>query len=115
MFNTLERTGATEYLMLQTRCHTNWCCYNWVWLYFHWSKAVTVFPKYRINNKIQKVQGVIKLNIPLNSYIYTTDVISICGVISCWTEHKRTLLWLLKTSAARCRQSWESIVITFLE
>jgi len=39
-----------------------------------------MLPEYRINNKIQKIekltiQCIIKLNIPLNSYIYTTDVI----------------------------------------
>jgi len=39
-----------------------------------------MFPEYRINNKIQKIQKltiqcVMKLNTPLNSYIYSTDVI----------------------------------------
>jgi len=39
-----------------------------------------MFPEYIINNKIQKIwkltiQYVIKLNITLNSYIYTTNII----------------------------------------
>jgi len=39
-----------------------------------------MFPEYRINNKIQKkqqltIQCVITLNIPLNSYTYTTDIV----------------------------------------
>lgn len=34
-FNCEELSGATEYLMLYTRCHRNWCHYNQVWLHLN--------------------------------------------------------------------------------